>query len=63
VEDRNMTTPTLVYPRLDDRAAWELLRGYADLDIDAIAEQATTSHPGVSWYETATERVNETELG
>jgi hypothetical protein len=57
-----MTTPTLVYPRLDDRAAWDLVHSYADLQIDAIAAQATTSHTGVSWYETATERVTESEL-
>lgn len=51
-----------VYPRLHDSAADELLRGYAPLGIEAIAALAATSHPRVSWYETATSRIGEPRL-
>jgi hypothetical protein len=57
-----MTAGRLVYPRLDDVAANELLGGYASLDIETLAGLASTSHPRVSWYETATARVTEAEL-
>ena len=57
-----MTTPMFVYPRLEGHAAGELLRTYADMDVEEIAGRATTSHPQVSWYETATNRVNEAQL-
>ncbi len=55
-------TTGCVYPRLDDAAADELLGTQAPLDVTAIADLAATSHPRVSWYETATARVTEHQL-
>ncbi|MEU9507130.1 hypothetical protein AB0D32_12705 [Micromonospora sp. NPDC048170] len=57
-----MTASGNVYPRLDSAAADELIRNHASLEIEAIAALAATSHPRVSWYETATSRVSENQL-
>lgn len=58
-----MNPAAYVYPRLDDPAATQLLAGYAHLDITEIAACASTTHPMVSWYPTATARVDEHHLG
>src|SRR5690349_14109292 len=47
----------VVFPRLDEAVALNLLAEYSHLTLEELSRRAALSHPRTSWYPTATKRV------